>query len=425
LWNPGLSPGGTEKAEEHAIATFVASNLRAGKPAFEELPMKSKPFPGMVAGCLVFLAVLSCGGAPPPEETPPPGPPAAQPQGAPPARDPDAEPPDQAAIDNLQKALARMDVSRQQALDIEAPEYFSPEWEAAEGRYAEARHSAGDATLGEVKKTIALYEAVAETYDNLARQCVPFFYEDLSDEILQARDGAIDGGIRDLSPSRLEAADLRIDEALDRYEAGNAAATNSEAAEHYYAAAAAAFDALERYHALTLGARACQLGEEIEARGFADYDPENYGLAEDALDGGIAAYDDGDAAAALAQAEEAFLRYTLVMNQGWLGYAGGLKLSAETERHNALDAKANVAVKRDFDEADGLYTRGAAAYNNQDYAASAEYFSQSIPLFSNAAQTAEQKRVIAEEAIRTAETRLSQSEETAREAETVLQGGAQ
>jgi tetratricopeptide (TPR) repeat protein len=310
-------------------------------------------------------------------------------------------------------------------LDIEAPGYFPPEWEAAERQYAEAQNNAGDATLGDVKRTTALYEAAAETYDNLARQCVPFFFEDLSDEILQARTGAIDGGIKEISPERLEAADLRIDEALEYYETGNAAGTNSEAAENYYAAADAAFDALDRYRVLILGVRSYRLGEEIEERGFADYDPENYLSAKDALDRGVAAYDSGDTETALAQAEEAFLRYTLVMNEGWLGYTGGLKLSAETERRNALDAKANVAVKRDFDNADGLYTRGTAAYNAKDYVASAEYFSQAIPLFSNAVKTAEQKRAIAEEAIRTAETRIGQSEETAREAETVLQGGAQ
>jgi hypothetical protein len=384
--------------------------------------MKSKPFAGIIAGFLISLAVFSCGGSPPPVKTPPPEPPAAQQE---PARDPDAEPPDQAAMDNLNKALAQADTSRQRARDIEAPGYLLPEWEAAEAQYTEAKENAGDATLGDVKKTIALYEAVAETYDTLARQCLPLFYEDLSDEILRTRSGAIDMGIRDISPDRLEAADVRIDRALELYEAGNVAETGNDAAENYYAAAAAAFDALDRYRALTLGLRAYQLGAEIRERGFEDYDPENYGRAEDAFNDAVAAYDNGDTGTALAQAEEAFLRCALVMNQGWLGYAGGLKLSAETERRNALKFKANVAVKRYFDEADALYTRGTAAYNAQDYAASAEYFSRSISLFDSAVQTAEQKRVVAEEAIQTAEIRIGQSEETAREAETLLQGGAQ
>jgi hypothetical protein len=173
-----------------------------------------------------------------------------------------------------------------------------------------------------------------------------------------------------------------------------------------------------------VGVRAHRLEEEIQERGFADYDQGNYGAAGESLDGAVAAYDGGDAGTALVQAEEALLRYTLALNEGWLGYAGGLKLSAETERRNALSAKANVAVRKDFDDADGFYTKGTIAYNVQDYAVSAEYFSQAIPLFSAAAKTAEQKRAVAEEAIQTAETRTSQSEETAREAETVLQGGA-
>jgi hypothetical protein len=383
--------------------------------------MKSRPVSGILAGILISLAILSCGSAPPPAETPP-EPPAAQP--VQPARDPDLDPPDQGAIDNLNNALAQADVSRKRAQDIAAPGYFPREWNAAEGQYTEAKGNVRDATLGDVKKTIALYEAVAETYDNLARQCLPLYYEDLSGEILQARGDAVDGGIRDVSPDRLEAADLRIDKALEQYEAGNAAATNNDAAENYYAAAESAFDALDRYRALTLGVHAYRLEEEIQAREFAGYDPENYKLGREAIDGAVAAYDGGDTETAGVRAEEALLRYALVMNEGWIGYTGDLKLSAEAERRNALNAKANVAVKREFDAADGLYTRGTAAYNAQDYEVSAEYFSQSIPLFSNSIKTAEQKRIEAEEAIQTAEIRIGQSEETAREAETDEQGGA-
>jgi hypothetical protein len=387
--------------------------------------MKNKPVFGILTGILVSLAILSCGGTPPPVETPP-EPPAAQPQPDPvqQAGDPDLAPPDQAAIDQLNNALAQADLSRSRAQDIAAPGYFPTEWDAAEGQYTEAKGNARDATLGEVKKTITLYEAAAETYDNLARQCLPLYYEDLSEDILQARDGAIDAGIREISPGRLEAADLRIDEALDRYDAGNAAGTNNDAAANYYAAAESAFDALDRYRALTLGAGAFRLEEEIQARDFAGYDPEDYEQGREAIDRAAAAYDGGDTETAGIQAQEALLRYAQVMNEGWIGHTGDLKQSAETERRKALNAKANVAVKRTFDEADGLYTRATAAYKAQDYAASAAYFSRSIPLFSNSVIIAEQKRLEAEEAIQTAEIRIGQSEETAREAETVLQGGA-
>jgi hypothetical protein len=383
--------------------------------------MKSKFFSGIVAGFLVSLAIVSCGSAPPPEETPPSEAPVVQRE---PDRGPDSEPPDQAAIDELQKALARTDTSRKQAGDIEASGYFPPEWEAAEARYAEAKANAA-ATLGDVKKTIALYETLEETYDNLARRCLPLFYEDLSEEILQARDEAIDGGVRELSPSRLEAADQRVDRALEHYDAGNAAAANSDAAENYYDAAAWAFDALNSYYALGLGIKARRLEQEIRERGFEGYDPLNYSRGGESLEASIAAYDGGDSTTALARADEALLQYTLAMDKGWLGYAGELKLFADSERQDALQYKANVAVRGAFDQADGLYTRGVAAYDAQDYAASAEYFSQSIPLFGNAVKIAEQKRTVAEDAIQTAETRIGQSEKTALEAETLLQGGAQ
>jgi hypothetical protein len=385
--------------------------------------MKHRPFIGVLAGILVSLTVLSCGGAPPPVETPPVEP-AAQPEPAEPARDPDLESPDQAAIDRLNGALAQADLARERAQDIAAPEYFPDEWDAAEGQYTEARGNARDTTLGEVKAAIALYEGAAETYHNLARQCLPLYYEDLSQDILQARDEAIEAGIREFSPDRLEAADLRIDEALDRYDAGNASGTNDEAAEHYYAAAESAFDALDRYLALVLGAGAYRLEEEILERDFAGYDPENYEQGREAIDSAIAAYDSGDTETAGAQAYEALLRYARVMSEGWTGYTGDLRRAAETGRRDALNAKANVAVKREFDAADGLYTRANAAYNAGDYEAAADYFSRSIPLFSSSVKTAEQKRIGAEEAIRTAETRIGQSEATAREAESVLQGGA-
>jgi hypothetical protein len=359
--------------------------------------MKRKPLFGILVGIFVSLAIILPADEPVPQPA-----------------DSDSEP--------LGSALDRAETSRKQAQDIDAPGYFPPDWDAAEGQYASAAEARN---AGEAQEAIALYEAAAAAYDALARQSVPLYYRELSATIVQARDEAIDAGIRDISPDRLEAADLRVDEALERYRAGGAADSDAAAAENYYASAAAAFDALDRYKALSLGVRAYGLREEIGERGFADYDAEDYQLAEDSLDGAIAAYDDGDTDGAGAGAEEAFLRYSLVMGEGWLSIVGDMKQSAEAERRKALDAKADVAVKQEFGDADGLYSRAAAAYDAQDYAAASELFSRSLPLFAAAANSAEQKRLSAQEAIQAAEARIGQSEETAREAEIVLQGGAQ
>jgi hypothetical protein len=217
---------------------------------------------------------------------------------------------------------------------------------------------------------------------------------------------------------------MRIDQALERYEAGEVADTSTAAAENYYAAAALAFEARDRYHALSLGARAYLIREEILERDFASSDQSNYTIGEETGIDAIAAYDNGDITTAEAGAEEAFLRFMLVINEGWSSYAGGLKNSADAERRKALNAKANVAVKQEFDNADGFYSKGVAAYNAKDYTGSSEYFDQSIPLFISSTKNAEKKRVIAADAIQTAETKVNQSDAAARDAEIVLQGGA-
>jgi hypothetical protein len=318
-----------------------------------------------------------------------------------------------------------VETSRKQALDIDGPGYFPPEWDAAEGQYASAKAEARNSTLGEAKRSTACYEAAATAYDELARKCVPLYYRDLSRTIVRARGEAIDAGIRDISPDRLEAADQRVDEALERYRAGGSADSDAAAAENYYASADAAFDALDRYTALSLGVRAYSLREEIGERGFAGYDEGDYRLAEDSINGAVAAYDKGDTDGAEAGAEEALTRYSLVMNEGWLSVVGDMKQSADAERRKALDAKANVAVKDEFGNADGFYSRGNAAFEARDFAAASELFSRSLPLFVAAAKSAEQKRLGAEEAIQAAEARIGQSGETAREAEIVLRGGVQ
>jgi hypothetical protein len=399
----------------------IQSKLHLNKKG---VSMRKNFFSGILTGIIISILIISCGSAPPAVETPAPEPAPAQPAVAPPPpppaapRDPDSEPPDQAAIDSLYNAVSRVETSRKQAQDIDGPRYFPPEWEAAEGQYASAKEDAKDATLGDVKKAITLYDAVAETYDNLARACLPLFYTELEAEILHARDEAIDAGITELSPDRLEAADQYIDRALERYEAG-------EPAENYYAAAEDAFNALDRYRALRLYAGAYRIGEEILERGFARYDPDNYEAAEESINRASAAYDSGDAEIAAANAEEAYLRYNLVLSEGWAASVGEKKTAAENERRRALEAKANVAVKKEFSDADALFSRGSAAFTGSDLAGASVYYAQSIPLFTEAIKAAEAKRELAEEAIRIAESRITQSDETAREAELVLQGDAE
>ncbi|AEF84022.1 putative lipoprotein [Treponema primitia ZAS-2] len=389
--------------------------------------MRSSPFPGILTGIVVSILIVACGSTPPPQENEPPPREPQQQQSAPPApsvpstpapRDPNLEPPNQEALDRLNTAVSRVETSRQQALDIESPYYRPDDWQAAEEGYDAAKNEARDTTLGELNQAVTLYEWVAEAYDYTARQSLPFFYRDLENEILQARDEAIKGGILDLSPDRLGAADKFVDQAIELYEVG-------EPAENYYAAAESAFEALDRYRALSMGAGAFALREEIRRRGFAKYDLDNFELADQALDRGVAAYDGGDTDLAENSAEDALLRYNRVINTGWAGAVSELQNNAEAERQRALAAKANVAARKEFGAAEDLYNRALSAMRSKQFWEASEAYTQSVPLFVQSWRVAEDKRVIAETAIRNAELRVSLSEETARDAELVLQGVAE
>jgi HEPN domain-containing protein len=373
--------------------------------------MKNRYIFVVLAG-IIALSALSCAGTPPPEEAPappPPPPPAAQPAG-----DPNLGPPDQAALDALAAAKARAEAARTRAIDFDGPVYAVPDWESAESQYLLAGQEEKTATLGEVKESAALYEAAAGAFDRVFELALPFYAQAREDEIVQARAGAVAAGIADIYPDRLLAADNTVDEAISRYEAKD-----------YYPAASSAFLAVELFNALKTGAEAYAVREEIDDYDFVKYDPENYRLGDDSGGRALDAYDALAAEEALDAAGEALLRYNLVLRRGWETYAGERRALAGTERRAALDLKANVAVKADFDAAAGLYNQGETAFRAERYPEAVDFYFQSEYLFVVVGRTAAEKRRIAEEAIKTAEERTAASEETARNAEMILEGGAE
>jgi hypothetical protein len=96
---------------------------------------------------------------------------------------------------------------------------------------------------------------------------------------------------------------------------------------------------------------------------------------------------------------------------------------AQRERRNALDAKANVAVREDFNRVDQIYNRAESAYNSRVFDNAADLYIQAEAGFVNAALAAEEKRRIAQEAIEAADRKLAESETTAANAEKILEGG--
>jgi hypothetical protein len=362
---------------------------------------------------LISVAALSCKSSPPPAEEPVPAPPppAAAPE---PARDPNSEPPDQAALASLEDAKTRAEAARTRAYDFDGPLYYAQDWEAAESQYVLAGDQEKTATLGDVRESMALYNNAADAFDAVFDKALPQYAQLREDTVVAARAAAIKAGIAEASPDRLEAADERTAEALRLY----------EEEKDYYSAATVVLQAIDMYRALKTGTEAYHTRLEIEDRNFGAYDADNYALADTIGLKALDAYDSSIVEEALVNAEEALLRYDMVLNKAWELYAGERRAAAGTERQAALGLKADVAVKNDYAAAQAVYSRAETLFRSSGYAEASDLYSEAEVLFVAAYGIAAEKRRLAEEAIRTAEAKAAASDEAARNAETILEGGA-
>jgi hypothetical protein len=341
--------------------------------------------------------------SPPPQEAPRPQPPAE-------AGPEQAAGPDQAALDALDQAKARAENARKRAADFDAPSYFPTEWEAAENDYQGI--GADRSSAPAVEDAARRYNAAADAYDTIFNNAIPLYAKALEDEILRARAEAIAAGIEELAPEYLAVADDAAVNAEDRYHG-----------EDYYGADAAAHEALDRYRALTAGSEGYQVREEIVRRDFAGFDADNFNQADAAFTAAADAYETGDAAGALKGAAESKRRYTQALRAGWAAYAAQLQALARRERQNALSEKANVAVKNEFAGVERTYNQAETFFKAEGYENAAGLYVKSEAGYVAVAQTAREKRRIAEAAIQAAEKKLAESEAVVRDAEVVLEGG--
>jgi hypothetical protein len=309
--------------------------------------------------------------------------------------------------------MARAERERRQAEAVGAPSYFPGDWESAESAYRGI--SAADRTSPDsVEDAERRYNAAADRYNELFRNALPLYAAALEEEVLKARAEAIAAGIEALAPEYLLIADRTGLGARDSYQA-----------EDYYQADAKAKEALDRYRSLTLGAEAYAIREEVVRRDFAGFDTDNFQRGDDALTAAAAAYEGTAVKDALSGAGESKLRYGMALRAGWAAYAAQLQALARRERQNAINAKADVAVKNEFTGIEAVYNRAEGAYRAQGYEEAVPLYIRSEAGFVALAQAAEEKRRIAQAAIDAAEKKLAESETTAINAEEILEGGAE
>jgi len=290
--------------------------------------------------------------------------------------------------------------ARKRAIDFESPAYFPSDWEAVETRYNAAQ-------------TADSYNAAADDYDDLFRKTVPLYAQAREDEVMSARDEVIATGFTRSFPDYLQNADEIALEALDQYEAGN-----------YYEAKDTAAEALNEYETLMLGARVFLARQEIVDRGFSEYDSDNFNKADEVTIAAMDEYEAGNKENAVTNAEEALLRYNLVLSNGWVSYSADRRDYAVSERDRALSERANIAARDTFREAEALYNQADEVYASENYQNAAVLYTDAEVLFVISRYETEEKRLRAVESIRLAEERIGESNETAIEAERIIEGGS-
>ncbi|MCL2833074.1 MAG: hypothetical protein FWD78_07885 [Treponema sp.] len=355
---------------------------------------------------LLLIGVMACKSTPPPEEPPPPQEEVIVP-------DPDLAPPSQASLDSLNDAIARADKARTMVTDFDGPDYFPADWTAAESLNTAAVNGKKTATVKDVRESLALYNASAAAYEALAEKTIPKYADDLTNDVMAARDAAIASGAAYLAPEYLQGTDDFALGAQDKYDAKD-----------YYAAKDDGLLVRDAYNALASGVEAYKVRLELQDRDFVYYDQSNIAAADDIALSALDDYEAHNIASADSKARDVRARYEQSLAKAWESYAADCAAAANSERQKALDAKANVAVKQDFDTANSVYSQGVAAHQSNTFDQAANLYNQARDMFAAATKTTLDKRSIAEQGLRAAELKMVESDEIAQRAELIIEGGS-
>jgi hypothetical protein len=340
--------------------------------------MKRKIFISLIILSIVTLICISCKSTP--KDTPK-----------------EAPKTDQAVT----SAKAKADQARKQALDFDSNKYFPSEWDQAEAQYRAATNDA------------AKYAAVTEVYNELFKKAVPLYAQAKEDELMAVREQLIATGFTDIFPQYLKDADDLALSAKEKYDAKD-----------YYGAKDTADAALNEYNTLLTGAKVYLTRQEIINRNFTQYDPDNFVKADEVAQKALDAFNSGDKGSATVNAEEALLRYNLVLSNGWTTYAAERKEAAEKERQLAIADRANIASKDTFRKGDASFEIANDSFDEENYSDAAIAFVEAEAVYAVSRKETEEKRIRAEEAIRIAEEKIEESSEAALEAEKIIEGGS-
>ena len=169
-----------------------------------------------------------------------------------------------------------------------------------------------------------------------------------------------------------------------------------------------------------------QTAKELRATvtqfGLDRYEADAFKKAEASFKDGEAAYDKDNAKSRTAF-QQAIAGYQQVLDGGFPALTAERKKDADDAKAEADAVKAGVAVKADYNAAQGLYKQAGDAEKDEDYPKSLDLYEQSRAKFAAAAQTARQLKARAESSIEEVKDELATAEQQAEEAEKVREEG--
>ncbi len=158
----------------------------------------------------------------------------------------------------------------------------------------------------------------------------------------------------------------------------------------YEAAIAGYRLASSRFSAIIAMCDAAAERDAIAERDFAQWDSSNWNLAEGKL-ASAADLLESDAAASRGAADEALVRYRMVMRNALAYYSGDRKTLSESERERAVGIKSDVAAKDEFETAVALYESAEAFEEAEDFESASSLYEQAAEAFTEAHDTARDK----------------------------------
>ena len=351
--------------------------------------MKSRYLWWILVGAFVLLAAVSCRTTPPEPEEPPP-------EEVVPELVPEVVVDDYAALAALDAAAARLAAARQLVLEFDGDAFFPEEWDAAGYLSAQAEQQRATDTIQQINESAARYALAADALEALAAQTLAHNFEIMERALVNARIDAVHVGAEVVAPDFLLQADNTVFAAYERFQADD-----------FHGARDAAADALNMYYAIWGGVAADIMREAVAARAGALV-PALLSEADDTFWDAVNSWDAADFAGARYGAAMALVLYT--------------RAGASAERQAALELRANVAARQEFNLAQAVYARADTAFQARDFEQAGTLFYESAPMFSDAADLALERQQMAEEALRLANERMAESDETARAAEIILEG---